>query len=202
MDDREIEIEVADNQAGGMNSFDIPGMPGGSVGMINLGEMLGKMGGGRTKTLRLTTKAARDTLDRRGGREAAGPGARDPRGDRAGGAERDRLPGRDRQDRQPLRIPRRRRRVPRGGAARPAAADRGHGGEHQIWAGEDRLYPVHRLGRVPCRQAVRPAARIAGPPADPGRTQPARQGRFEAHHAGARGQPDQAVQGADGDRAA
>jgi ATP-dependent HslUV protease ATP-binding subunit HslU len=62
LDDREIEIEVADNQAGGMNSFDIPGMPGGSVGMINLGEMLGKMGGGRTKTLRLTTKAARDTL--------------------------------------------------------------------------------------------------------------------------------------------
>jgi ATP-dependent HslUV protease ATP-binding subunit HslU len=62
LDDREIEVEVADNQSGGMNSFDIPGMPGGSVGMINLGEMLGKMGGGRTKTLRLTTKAARDTL--------------------------------------------------------------------------------------------------------------------------------------------
>jgi ATP-dependent HslUV protease ATP-binding subunit HslU len=61
LEDREIEIEVADS-GGGMPTFDIPGMPGGSVGMINLGEMLGKMGGGRTKTLRLTTKAARETL--------------------------------------------------------------------------------------------------------------------------------------------
>jgi ATP-dependent HslUV protease ATP-binding subunit HslU len=60
LDDREIEIEVQDNQSG-MPTFDIPGMPGSSVGMINLGEMLGKMGG-RTKTLRLTTKAARETL--------------------------------------------------------------------------------------------------------------------------------------------
>jgi ATP-dependent HslUV protease ATP-binding subunit HslU len=62
LEDREIEIEVADNAGGGMPSFDIPGMPGSSVGMINLSDMLGKMGGGRTKTLRLTVKAARDTL--------------------------------------------------------------------------------------------------------------------------------------------
>jgi ATP-dependent HslUV protease ATP-binding subunit HslU len=62
LEDREIEIEVADSAGGGMPTFDIPGMPGGSVGMINLGEMLGKIGGGRTKTLRLTTKAARETL--------------------------------------------------------------------------------------------------------------------------------------------
>ncbi|MDB5396326.1 MAG: heat shock protein HslVU, ATPase subunit HslU [Rhodospirillales bacterium] len=60
LEDREIEIDVADSQ--GMPTFDIPGMPGGSVGMINLSEMLGKMGGGRTKTLRLTIKAARETL--------------------------------------------------------------------------------------------------------------------------------------------
>jgi ATP-dependent HslUV protease ATP-binding subunit HslU len=62
LEDRELEIEVADNQSGGMPTFDIPGMPGGSVGMINLSDMLGKMSGGRTKTLRLTTQAARDTL--------------------------------------------------------------------------------------------------------------------------------------------
>jgi ATP-dependent HslUV protease ATP-binding subunit HslU len=63
LEDREIEIEVADSAgAGGMPTFDIPGMPGSSVGMINLSEMLGKIGGGRTKTLRLTVKAARDTL--------------------------------------------------------------------------------------------------------------------------------------------
>jgi len=48
MDDKEIEIEVADssNPMGGM---DIPGMPGGSVGVLNLGEMFGKGFGGRTK---------------------------------------------------------------------------------------------------------------------------------------------------------
>src|ERR1700761_5700961 len=63
LEDREIEIEVADTGAGGgMNTFDIPGMPGGSVGMINLSDMLGKMGGGKTKTLRLTVKAARENL--------------------------------------------------------------------------------------------------------------------------------------------
>src|SRR6202789_557616 len=62
LEDREIEIEVADSAGGGMPTFDIPGMPGSSVGMINLSEMLGKMGGGRTKTLRLTVKAARENL--------------------------------------------------------------------------------------------------------------------------------------------
>ncbi len=62
LEEREIEVEVADNQGGGMPTFDIPGMPGGSVGMINLSDMLGKMGGARTKTLRLTAKAARETL--------------------------------------------------------------------------------------------------------------------------------------------
>jgi ATP-dependent HslUV protease ATP-binding subunit HslU len=62
LEDREIEIDVADTGAGGMPTFDIPGMPGSSVGMINLSEMLGKMAGGRTKTLRLTVKAARENL--------------------------------------------------------------------------------------------------------------------------------------------
>jgi hypothetical protein len=39
--------------------------------------------------------------------------------------------------------------VSRGRAARPAAADRGHHGRDQAWAGEDRPHPVHRLGRLP-----------------------------------------------------
>src|SRR6201996_1080777 len=62
LEDREIELEVADSGSGGMPTFDIPGMPGSSVGMINLSDMLGKMGGGKTKTLRLTVKAARENL--------------------------------------------------------------------------------------------------------------------------------------------
>ncbi len=42
LDDNEIEIEV--NEASGMPSFEIPGMPGANVGMINISEMLGKAG--------------------------------------------------------------------------------------------------------------------------------------------------------------
>ena len=81
---------------------------------------------------------------------------------------RHRLPRRDRQDRL-ARGRHRRRRFARGRAARPAAADRGHDGRHQIRAGEDRPHPVHRVRRLPCRQAVRPVAGAAGPPADPRR---------------------------------
>jgi ATP-dependent HslUV protease ATP-binding subunit HslU len=61
LDDREIEIDVQDNQPQ-TPSFDIPGMPAGTVGMINLSDMLGKAMGGRIKTLRLTAKQAQQTL--------------------------------------------------------------------------------------------------------------------------------------------
>ena len=40
LDDNEIEIEVSD--VSNMPSFEIPGMPGANVGMINISEMLGK----------------------------------------------------------------------------------------------------------------------------------------------------------------
>jgi ATP-dependent HslUV protease ATP-binding subunit HslU len=52
LDDKEIEIEVRDT-GGGMPHFDIPGVPGASVGVMNIGEMLGKAFGGRTKTRRM-----------------------------------------------------------------------------------------------------------------------------------------------------
>jgi ATP-dependent HslUV protease ATP-binding subunit HslU len=61
LDDREIEIEMADT-APQMPTFDIPGMPGSSVGMINIGDMLGKAMSGRTTTKRLTAKDAQKTL--------------------------------------------------------------------------------------------------------------------------------------------
>ena len=53
LDDKEIEIEVRDTSPGGMPQFD---MPGGSVGVVNIGEMLGKAFGGRTKKRRVTVK--------------------------------------------------------------------------------------------------------------------------------------------------
>jgi len=61
LDDKEIEIEVRDS-GGGMPQFDIPGMPGASVGVMNIGEMLGKALGNRTKTRRVTVKDSHDLL--------------------------------------------------------------------------------------------------------------------------------------------
>ncbi|MBB4658321.1 ATP-dependent protease ATPase subunit HslU [Parvularcula dongshanensis] len=60
LDDAEVEIEVSDT--GGMPSFDIPGMPGGSASVINLSEMMGKAFGGRTKTKKMTVKEAYEPL--------------------------------------------------------------------------------------------------------------------------------------------
>jgi ATP-dependent HslUV protease ATP-binding subunit HslU len=61
LDDKEIEIEVVDT-GGGMPPMDIPGMPGSSVGMINLSDMLGKAFGQRTKTRRMTVSESHTIL--------------------------------------------------------------------------------------------------------------------------------------------
>jgi ATP-dependent HslUV protease ATP-binding subunit HslU len=55
LDDREIEIQVADTGTT-IPSFEVPGMPGAQMGMVNLGDMLGKAFGGRTKARKLTVK--------------------------------------------------------------------------------------------------------------------------------------------------
>ena len=58
--DKEVELDVADT--GGLPQFEIPGMPGASVGMINLNEMFGKALGGRTKRRRMSVNEAHDVL--------------------------------------------------------------------------------------------------------------------------------------------
>lgn len=62
LDDKEIEIELADNDPVNMPSFDIPGMPGGQMGFMNLGDILGKAMGGRTKSRKLTVAASHKLL--------------------------------------------------------------------------------------------------------------------------------------------
>ncbi|MBN9090619.1 MAG: ATP-dependent protease ATPase subunit HslU [Reyranella sp.] len=62
LNDREIEVEVADS--GGPMQFEIPGQPGASVGMINIGDMLGKAFGGRTKKRKMKVGEAYETLMR------------------------------------------------------------------------------------------------------------------------------------------
>ena len=62
LDNNEIEIEVQ-NTSGGMQSFEIPGMPGGNVGMVNLGDILGKsMGNKKGKKKKMTVKESHDIL--------------------------------------------------------------------------------------------------------------------------------------------
>ena len=58
LNDKEIEVQVADSSSG-MPTFDIPG---GQVGMINLSEMMGKAFGGRSKTRRTTVTQSYDLL--------------------------------------------------------------------------------------------------------------------------------------------
>ena len=53
LDDREIEVKLRDS-SGGLPTFEIPGMPGASMGMVNLNDVLGKAFGGRTKTKRVS----------------------------------------------------------------------------------------------------------------------------------------------------
>ena len=61
LDDKEIEVEVAD--AGpSMPTFDVPGMPGAQMGMLNLGDMLGKAFGNRTKPRRMTVADSHTVL--------------------------------------------------------------------------------------------------------------------------------------------
>ena len=169
LNDKEIEIEVQPS-GGGMPMFEIPGMPGAQMGAINIGDIFGKMGGGRTKTRRVTVQESHEILVAEESDKLLDQEQLVQEAIQRGREERHRVPRRDRQDHR-ARRPRRRRRVARGRAARPAAADRGHHGLDQARRGEDRPHPVHRLGRVPRLEAVRPAARAAGPAADPRRAQ-------------------------------
>ncbi len=62
LDDNEIEIEVQDSSSG-LQSFEIPGMPGGNVGMVNLGDILGKsMGGKKGKKKKMSVKESHGIL--------------------------------------------------------------------------------------------------------------------------------------------
>ena len=62
LDDREIELEVADTGSMGLPTFDIPGAPGAQMGMINLNEMLGKAFGGRTRDRKMTVSESYTVL--------------------------------------------------------------------------------------------------------------------------------------------
>jgi ATP-dependent HslUV protease ATP-binding subunit HslU len=56
-----IEIETQ-SSGGGFPMFEIPGMPGAQMGAISIGDIFGKLGGGRTKTRRLTVEGSHEIL--------------------------------------------------------------------------------------------------------------------------------------------
>src|SRR3979490_1725541 len=60
LNDKEIEIET--QSSGGMPMFEIPGMPGAQMGAISIGDIFGKLGGGRTKTRRVTVEESHELL--------------------------------------------------------------------------------------------------------------------------------------------
>lgn len=62
LDDKEIDFDIADN-SNSMPSFEIPGMPGANVGMLDISEIFGKaMGQQKTKSIRTTVKKSYEQL--------------------------------------------------------------------------------------------------------------------------------------------
>ncbi|MFY8115843.1 MAG: ATP-dependent protease ATPase subunit HslU, partial [Rhabdaerophilum sp.] len=62
MAEKEIEVELQGGPGGGMPMFDIPGMPGGQIGAVSFGDMLGKAFGSRSKPRRMTVRDAYEPL--------------------------------------------------------------------------------------------------------------------------------------------
>ncbi|MDE3116511.1 MAG: ATP-dependent protease ATPase subunit HslU, partial [Pseudomonadota bacterium] len=60
LNDKDIELEM--RESGGTPTFEIPGMPGAQMGVLNLGDIFGKLGGGRGRPKRLTVADAHDPL--------------------------------------------------------------------------------------------------------------------------------------------
>jgi ATP-dependent HslUV protease ATP-binding subunit HslU len=62
LNDKEIEVQVQSSGAGTMPTFEIPGMPGAQMGMLNLNEILGKAFGGNVRPRRMTVAESHEVL--------------------------------------------------------------------------------------------------------------------------------------------
>jgi ATP-dependent HslUV protease ATP-binding subunit HslU len=62
LDDKEIEVQVQDSPTASLPTFEIPGMPGAQMGMVNLGEIFGKAFGTRTKPRRMSVRESHAVL--------------------------------------------------------------------------------------------------------------------------------------------
>ncbi len=62
LDEREIEITVQESAAASLPTFEIPGMPGAQMGMLNLGDIFGKAFGGRAAPKTMTVAESHRVL--------------------------------------------------------------------------------------------------------------------------------------------
>ncbi len=62
LDDKEVELTLRDSAGGGLPTFDIPGMPGAQMGMINLNDIMGKAFGQPTKKRKMTVAQSHEVL--------------------------------------------------------------------------------------------------------------------------------------------
>ena len=60
--DKEIDVEVSANAGGSLPTFEIPGMPGAQMGMVNIGDILGKAMGDQKKSKHMTVAESYDVL--------------------------------------------------------------------------------------------------------------------------------------------
>ena len=61
LDDKEIDLKIKDS-ASNMTSFELPGMPGAQMGMLNIGDMLGKAMGDKYKSKKMLVKDSYEIL--------------------------------------------------------------------------------------------------------------------------------------------
>ena len=61
LDDKEIEVEVSEGGSS-LPTFEIPGMPGAQMGMVNLGDIFGKAFGGRTTPRKMSVADSHNVL--------------------------------------------------------------------------------------------------------------------------------------------
>ena len=61
LDDKEIDLKIKDS-ASNMTSFEVPGMPGAQMGMLNIGDMLGKAMGDKYKSKKMLVKDSYEIL--------------------------------------------------------------------------------------------------------------------------------------------
>ncbi len=189
--DKEVELELA-QPSSGLPMFELPNFPGASIGAISIGDIFGKSMGKQTKLRRTLVKDAYEPLI---------------------AEESDKLMDQDQIVQQALhevenngivfldeidkicgREGRSGADVSREGVQRDLSAlDRGHDGVDQARRGEDGPYSLHRVGRLPCRQAFGSLARAAGPAADPRRARLSGRRRFPPHSRRYRGEPHQAI---------